>query len=477
MKKNNNFLLWLIIISIISNLICGCNNSDKTPKKDDGLVYMKNGKFYLNNEEFFPIAINYRVHSNTGSHVGYPMPDANYFEGDNNFMSYDSSKYYLRADFQMIADMGFNSIRIVGIGEELEFFPKNNLKKYYQAIDLLFEIIKETNLKVIFTLPIKPERTQAFEKYIPLLERLRGEENLMAYDVFNEPIYFDSITRVRTKEEIYLFSKSVRNYFTKYSPEHLITIGLVGPSEVPKWDPNIMDVDFISFHPYEYCHNKILRDIYWISRTVDKPWIIGETSFSADGDSISYDTQAEFTKKLLQQTVNCGGIGFSWWQYKDVNRGKNKYFSNYMGAVNLKGKTQTSNSDLIIKGSPKKLAKILNDFAPVKTGEPYKPDNYYNCWEQTKYRIIGRIVDQTTGAPIENAIIRGWEKNWGRPLMTFSKTDGSFELFADFEIYHFITSATYYSSIQKSTEWEKKNAIIDSIPTINLGDISLQKLF
>jgi hypothetical protein len=68
-----------------------------------------------------------------------------------------------------------------------------------------------------------------------------------------------------------------------------------------------------TYHPL-----RVPNEIYWYSKNVNKPWMIGETSLPADNDSISYSDQTQFLKEAYLRTKNCGGSGFGWWAFQDV---------------------------------------------------------------------------------------------------------------------------------------------------------------
>lgn len=151
--------------------------------------------------------------------------------------------------------------------------------------------------------------------------------------------------------------------FREHAPNHLSTIGLTGIREVFEWDPNILSFDFISFHPYEYEPNQVLNELYWYGKYVTVPWIIGETSFPAENDSVKYEDQNKFAIKTLDQTCNCGGIGYSWWQYKDVKWGS--YHSDYMGILNWKNTTVNEKGNVVF-GTVKPLENVFKTYLPKK---------------------------------------------------------------------------------------------------------------
>lgn len=113
---------------------------------------------------------------------------------------------------------------------------------------------------------------------------------------------------------------------------------MTGVREVLEWDPNLMSVDFLSFHPYEYEPNQVLSEIYWYGKYVKIPWMIGETGVPADDDSVKYNIQTLFAEKTLLQTFNCGGLGYSWWQFKDVQW--LDFHQDYLGVINQNGITK-----------------------------------------------------------------------------------------------------------------------------------------
>ena len=112
--------LLFITLSIITTAIVpqGCKQKVAEVNKP-GFVSIKDQKFYLNGKPFFPLAVNYRVALQTDGKQLWPSAYKGYDEGNRyRFTNKDSSLEELKNDFQLIADMGFNSIRIVGVGEQ-----------------------------------------------------------------------------------------------------------------------------------------------------------------------------------------------------------------------------------------------------------------------------------------------------------------------------------------------------------------------
>jgi hypothetical protein len=86
--------------------------------KQKSFVSIQNGVFHFKDDPFYPIVLNYKVTLYfdgaqlwSGPYSGY---QSNIPEG---FRNLNVSLDELRADFELIKKMGFNSLRIVGIGE------------------------------------------------------------------------------------------------------------------------------------------------------------------------------------------------------------------------------------------------------------------------------------------------------------------------------------------------------------------------
>jgi hypothetical protein len=133
-----------------------------------------------------------------------------------------------------------------------------------------------------------------------------------------------------------------------------------GVPEVFAWDPNILDVDFISFHPYEYQPEQVRNELRWYGEHVDKPWIIGETSLPADNDSVPYTDQLEFARKTLAQARACGAVGYTWWQFQDVGWGR--FHSDYMGVLDRTGETRVADGLPVVHGTVKPVAEAFREF-------------------------------------------------------------------------------------------------------------------
>lgn len=463
---------------------------------DKEFVSMKDGKFQLKNQDFFPLVLNYIVSLQTNGEDIWPRPSFSYYdELTSEQLSRDSAIYDLKADLILIKEMGFNTVRIVGVGEvgfndsikyspismrlekdketQINFFISRDESfiKYFGALEEIFKITNEIGLKVIFLVKARPEVYSS--KYF--IERLcyhfQNDATILAYDLFNEPLYFDRPER--SKKDVYNISKEWYKSIKKNAPNQLITIGLVGIREVMEWDPNILSVDFISFHPYEYEPEQVRNEIYWYGKYVKKPWIIGETAIPADNDSIPYSYQNDFASSTLKQTFNCGGIGYSWWQYRDVNW--HIFHQDYMGVMTRNGSTRTK-SGMVVKGTVKPIAEIFNSNVTNFFGDNCnRYGNYYNYSNGKAFRLIGKLHDINTKEPIAGGLILAWNEWWSSSHHTVTQKDGSFELLSTFPLYHWMASATEYSMVRDDFSPDSSK-FVKGIPTMDIGLHEIYKL-
>lgn len=458
-------------------------------------VSLKNGKFLLEDKEFYPVVLNYHVSLQMNAEGLWPCTYRGYDpKSTYTYTTRDSSLKELQADFDLIKDMGFNTIRVVGIGEQrvydkktgvlsikadvgnagdttLMFWEEGNYVKYFKALEDMFHVANKAGLKVILLARLFNEIPSTEEHWGKIMNHFQNDSTILAYDLFNEPLYFDSLER--DKKEPYYITKSWDKLVKKNAPKQLSTIGLTGIREVFEWDPNLLNVDFISIHPYEYEPEQVRNEMYWYGKYIKKPWIIGETAIPADNDSVSYEKQKTFAELTMKQTYNCGGIGYSWWQYKDVEWFD--YHANFLGVVNRKGETINSKGEKVA-GTIKSTADAFKNYTPVKdVNGCLCLDNYYNYSAFKDCRLTGILIDEK-GTPIEGGVILAWNQYWSKSYHTVTKKDGSFELLGNFPFYHWMASATLHTMIRGDVlpDTAKKN--IDNIPTMNLGTLKVEEL-
>ena len=473
MKK---VVLILIGLACLTFIIIVATNKE--------FVSIKENKFSLNDKEFYPVTINYIVGLQTNGKEFWVTPGKEYtLDKNRGFNGKEKSLLDFKADMELIKSIGFNSVRIVRIGEvsidqdymdELSFSAainkdrdssfvltnnEYNYHKYFDAIEEMLSILDEAGLKAVFLTRMLPHSSSTLDHLGRLAYRFQNNETIFAYDLFNEPLYFDS--KQRNKESVYYEVAVWDSVFNANDKNHLTTIGLEGIREVFEWDPNILKVDFISYHPYEYEPEQVRNEIYWYGKYTNKPWVIGETAIPADNDSVTYDEQRLFAEKTLKQTRNCGGAGYSWWQFKDVEW--IKYHASFLGVVTKKNKVKS----------------VANAFKNYNSNALNKDScfclkNYYNYTNNDVFRLSGVLLDSNQN-PIEGGVIIAWNEFWSHSYHTITKNDGSFELLGSYQFYHWMASASEYNMIRGDIE-PNTAIVIKGVPTIVLGDLKIGSL-
>lgn len=415
---------------------------------------MEEGRFVHKEEPFFPLMVNYVLELRELDNRQYLVPLKEYNASD---VFESSTEEELIAEchgqLQIMKDMGFNSIRLcmdrIEVNEHGYFYPTDSagtpkalyLKESTEEILAAFEqyvnIAAEMDMRIMWLLkpPIHDEELWSFTK--SLLKRFSDQPALFAYDFFNEPLYFD-IKREADKKNVIRVVNSWRSLMRSHAPNQLITLGLSEPTEVFRWDPSLLDVDFISFHTYHPL--RVLNEIYWYSNYGGKPWMVGETGLQADGDSISYADQTQFNQTVYDQVRNCGGIGIGFWEFQEVTY--SNFEGNHTGLINREGTTTSSDGMYTMKGTIKPAGKNIRHLEERRTIAPCEqPLNYYNILGYNNFVLKGRLINTETNEPIEGAVIRGWNDDWSVGMNTFSNEEGWFSLYSNDNCVHLEISA------------------------------------
>lgn len=471
--SQKGFLSLLTLVFFFSCLPVQKENEEKEAIRFPGFIYLEDEVFKLDSAIFFPKLMNYIIqprHLN-GKLIFSPSleyDDPNTFDSD----SEEESNERLRAHFKAIRNMGFNSLRLVGInyiklneknskvsmkifkGLRREALNLNNssITSIIEALEKVVNIADEEGLKIMLLLP-KPAKdkdyTQQKDKYVSrVLQKFSKTKSIFSYDFFNEPLYFDNSELSNSKEILrdklsaLEIVRKWKQQIRKHAPHQLFTISFVEPIEVLEWDPSILPVDFVSIHTYHPL--RVPNEIYWYAKYINKPWIISETSLPADNDSISYEEQSIFMREAFQRVINCGGIGFGWWQYQDVSWGPFEH--NFTPLISSGGKTFLDSNTFIL-GEFKDAAFVLPELKVEKTGECNCHMNYYNMMGYKNYKISGNVVDEDNN-PIEGAVIRAWNEYWTVGMHTFSNEKGEFNLYSNDENIRFEISAPGYTKLK-----------------------------
>lgn len=363
----------------------------------------------------------------------------------------------LRADLKTLAELGFNSLRMVGLAivpvngtlslECLTNVAPDKIEPCTPLTlqtpsgpgpqrDLVFGLIekavaemKSAGLKGILhaghhELDIA-QNASVYAQYLgALAARFAKEPTLIGIDLWNEPPY-QANDKNLSKAAINALVRSWYSAIRAQSSQLLVTIGLTDGDTVFNWDPAIVPVDFVSFHPYpngayDGPRKAIYeRDMQWFA-TLAQPWIIGETGFAV-GDWGDEAMQKSFAEASLALTRDCGGQGFSWWTYQDLHWGALEHFGL------LRWDESQRPAAALFAGFDLLGTKGSCPTAP----EPFNPNGY------SAFTIKGRVVDEN-GKPVPNARIRGWRcPDWSGALqVTFSAADGTFTLSSDVGLVH-----------------------------------------
>ncbi len=475
---------------LLALLLGGCAKSPSP-----SFVSLQNGAFTLEGKPFFPLGVNYVVQLQCIDSACWAAPSRNYERGDTfRYKTRDSSLLEMKAEFRLMRGMGFNCVRLAGLvsdlqakegssevfmntqygrgGDSLYALHGVRLTRYLDAVSDVVQLAKEEGLKLVILVRLRPEHPEWEEFFKQLAARFSNDPTVMAYDFFNEPLYFD--VHDRPKKDVYELVKHWHWLMKAEAPHQLSTIGLVGVPEVFAWDPNILDVDFISFHPYEYEPEQVRNEMHWYGQYVDKPWIIGETAIPADNDSVPYADQLAFARKTLEQARACGAVGYTWWQFKDVGWGT--FHADYMGVMSRVGNTHVVDGLPVVQGSVKPVAEAFRDFNPnAPRGACLQLPNYYNFSSLTSARLTGRLLDEQD-RPIEGGVVTAWNAGWSSSYYTITKSDGSFALYSDFPFHHWMASATRYSMVRGDVRPNTYITDSSGTPTFFIGDLRVEHL-
>jgi hypothetical protein len=477
-----------IVTIIVIITIFSCSNIDSFSGQD------KNQKFYNyisledktfkdGDTDFYPMVLNYSVdvfNKDTSTSSGlYLTPRKGYHpyygQGEGETMSpwgFDSTKTHeiIRNHFYSIKEMGFNTIRLTGLTSTDAFNEgfhtwsqidvsntlrgnENIEKGLIPIMKMVLDYAEDAGLRVILLLSaVETQPDNQLNFYAKIAKGLANHKALLAYDVYNEPIYFDrgEYTKTQTKEFVESYNKTIK----ENSPNHLTTIGLTHYKIVYEWDPELMDVDFLSFHCYPYWSKNLSllerfeSKLYWMSRNITKPWIVGETGLNTVEEcdpqnfaSGNLSDQLYFMSYSLNKFRTAGASGYSWWSYQDTREkisGDCPHSSCYGLVDRKKGHSYTNGKGAKIIGGIKHditklpFGKFLEDKPyPSRTWDVFMkpPDkHYYNIdYLPAHENAVGKILDES-GDPIEDAIVTLHNTVSNSRYSTFTKPDGTFDM-------------------------------------------------
>lgn len=399
---------------------------------EPAFVGIRNGRFWLNGEVWFPVMLNYKA----------------FFDGDRVIPAPYYTGTSLREHFDAIASWGFNAVRVC-----LDVMGEGDSTAKFEATRRMVQAADSAGLRVMLLIktPFEPY-WQSYTK--GLLRHLADLPALWAYDFFNEPLYFDPVPD-RDKLEAVRIVAEWRHWVRSYAPHQLFTVATAEPIEVFEWDPSMLPVDFVEMHTYHPL--RVKSEMWWYSHYCGKPWMIGETGLPADGDSVPYGWQSRFLMETMLWAKQLGAVGYGWWEFQDCHDGVN-FEAQYTGLRNSQGQR---------KPAVFALKKAL-DHCSEANANCQPPVNYNNMLAYSNIRVTGRVIDKDSGHPVEGAVVRGWNDDWSVGMNTFTDRQGRFTLYSNDYNVHFEISAPRMSR-QKFDKYDIKYTNVgtlnpDSLP-------------
>lgn len=416
--------LRIVLVIIVVLLAEGCRRpvgcgecgdvGDAVPA--EGFVTMTDGYFAIDGERWFPKMLNYKAEMREvdGRLAVVPAP---WYTGGS-----------MREHFDTIASWGFNAIRIC-LDAPYDF---DDTEAMYAATRRAVLQADSSGLRVM--LLVHPPLDKRWRTYTEgLMKYLADVPALWAYDLMNEPLYFDPEPR-REKCDAANIVCQWRKMVRKNAPHQLFTVALAEPIEVFEWDPSMLPVDFVEMHTYHPL--RVQSEMWWYSHHCGKPWMVGETGLPADGDSVTYAEQMDFMFFTYRYAVIRGACGYGWWEFQDCPQGVN-FEAQYTG---LRDST----------GCAKPATMLFKSWFCLGVGldEDWQyPINYWNMLAYNNVAVVGRVVD-SCGNAVPGAVVRGWNEDWSVGVNTFGDTTGHFRLVSNDICTHFEISAPGYSRVK-----------------------------
>ena len=399
-------------------LLGGCKGTPKCTVCDEtapvaaaGYVTLDGNRFAVDGKTWFPLMLNYKAFID-----GDRVVPASWYTGKD-----------VRAHFDTIAAWGFNAVRVC-----LDVMNEGgDTAAMYRATRRMVQQADSAGLRVM--LLIKPPLEDYWKIYtIGLMRHLADLPALWAYDLMNEPLYFDP-EPAREKCDAVNIVCQWRQMVRTYAPHQLFTVATAEPIEVFEWDPSMLPVDFLEMHTYHPL--RVQSEMWWYSHYTGKPWMVGEIGLPADGDSVPYMAQAGFMGETYRYAKIRGAIGYGWWEFQDYPDGVN-FEAQYTGLRNREGVRKPA-ADV-----PNSLRGLC--LGVVTDEDRVPPVNYYNMLAYQNVALTGRVVS-TDGKPIEGAVVRGWNEDWSVGLNTYTDSTGHFRLVSNDICTHFEVSAPRHS--------------------------------
>lgn len=301
--------------------------------------------------------------------------------------------------------------------------------------------------------------------------------NLLGYDVYGEPGLAElgklkgSAEGMHSKSEVCDIVDEWSAAIRAGDPQALITAGgyLMNDGMAGGWDPELSKIDFATFHIYpdqtiwEFEANPLTfrqkmidrynNQLSVMDRTLHKPYMIAETSYSAHdgpapyvypvsvlGNEADQDNFVQQTYPAVRATRACG---YAWWDFQNKHWypdppispdfGFGAYLEDYMGLLNYgnPGPMDMANGISGYEAYRKDAALTFANYAvnpPTASPTAFGPvsptvdmsDPYYNPYDHPENNsttnfsgtlyygtLTGHVQDQSTSMPIAGVVVKG----------------------------------------------------------------------
>jgi hypothetical protein len=343
----------------------------------------------------------------------------------------------------------------------------------------------EVGTQDYYAIDAQPGRDLVAQFLTRLTEELHLRPSLMAIDLLNEPIWVHTDNHLKdlTKQQVCdITTQWYDAVHAASAPHPLVTLGGYGATEAGSWDPAVMKLDFYSAHVYpeptavtdhdvQAMRDRVLAELHWIGSTCTMPWIVGESAFSADDDTVdpmdiefnwgaqhldadpahhkwpfmhgSEAEQLDFADAGLTATRQALGSGYSWWGFQNDRFGgegtlgiavqivdKRTYLANFWGVLKYGNEAGgPAPWDIARPWRDKLVVSAFQnaDESPISGALGTEPANYFN-WHWLTGAVInsGTVRDQNN-LPVSHGIVEvAWpgyvpDDSWYDPESFFDR--------------------------------------------------------
>ncbi|HOZ29527.1 MAG TPA: T9SS type A sorting domain-containing protein [Bacteroidales bacterium] len=367
-----------------------------------------------------------------------------------------------------------------------ENLNENGMDYLLFTMQTILDIADIYGLKVIWVLGTESRYFDGEKKYNSLLNytndpiheaysqalmsigyEFRSHPALFAYELFHEnESFIDSempdgmhVNQVSLANSVF----ATNDVIQKMDPNHYTTVGMFDVNQFFKLGVKpFYYTDFLNFHfyerdPYEFFNvlpegSSLNRQLYYLNRTVEYPWMIGENGTETNIDymheqlenifSVDETMQREVTQNILNYSDICGSIGYTYWQFSNAmglnNYGVMKFSETQMPVEINTNPYQTVNCNLDYKQIVDPANISIFNMVTSGTGTCTCNSNIYYDVRQTPSTgnpTYTGIV-KCNNVPVKDAIIKltysydedGDGEGELKDLYTFTNSQGKYNL-------------------------------------------------